>query len=418
MEEENKTIQSPRRERGNGRLAFLIVAAVILIYFGFEVYSAYFGGLETEPAIHVTVNDSFNAVGWFFRDESVIEGKEYGSVKHVVYSGEHVQQDAPLATIYADEQSLEASRQLEPLDNKIKLLDSALQSSNDEADSAKLDQLITLALQQTAEQVRNGSGSSLSSAAETLRTLSLRRESSSVSSADITAARDALAAERDSLNAQLAGKTRQITTPESGYFSDIVDGYESTLTLEAMQDLSLDSFHELTSYKPESGVQTGTMGKIIQGFSWYLAAEIPADQAKRLRVGQKLRVDFTQASLESDVTVYSLIEERDSETAVVVLEGTNFNPEMVSMREQPIEIIIATYTGLRVPKQALRMEDDNIGVYILSGSVEKFKTIKKLYEADDYYVVEQSATDAGALVAKDQIIVSGKNLKNNMVVRT
>ncbi len=418
MEEETTIKQPPRRERGSGRLAFLIVAAVILIYFGFEIYSAYFSSLETEPAVHVTVNDSFNTVGWFFRDESVIEGKEYGSVKHVVYNGEHVQQDAPLATIYADEQSLETSRQLEPLENKIKLLDNALQSSNDEADAAKIDQLITLALQQTAEQVRSGSGSSLSSSADNLRTLSLRRESSSVSSADIQAARDALAAQRDSLNAQLFGKTRQITTPVSGYFSDIVDGYETVLTPSALKSMSLDDFHSLTQNKPETTVQTGTMGKIIQGFSWYLAAEIPAEQARRLRVGQKLRVDFTQASLESTVTVYALTEERDSETALVVLEGTNFNSEMVSMREQPIEIIVATYTGLRVPKQALRMEDNNIGVYILSGSVEKFKTIKKLYEADDYYVVEQSATDAGALVAKDQIIVRGKNLKNNMVVRT
>ena len=221
-----------------------------------------------------------------------------------------------------------------------------------------------------------------------------------------------------SLNAQLLGKTRQITTPVSGYFSDIVDGYETVLTPSALESMSLDNFHSLTQNKPETTVQTGTMGKIIQGFSWYLAAEIPAEQARRLRVGQKLRVDFTQASLESTVTVYALTEERDSETALVVLEGTNFNSEMVSMREQPIEIIVATYTGLRVPKQALRMEDNNIGVYILSGSVEKFKTIKKLYEADDYYVVEQSATDAGALVAKDQIIVRGKNLKNNMVVRT
>ena len=101
-----------------------------------------------------------------------------------------------------------------------------------------------------------------------------------------------------------------------------------------------------------------------------------------------------------------------------MLEGTSFDNEMVSMRSQPIEIIIASYTGLRVPKQAVRMDGNEIGVYILSGSVEKFKTIHKLYETDSYYVVEQSATDAGALVAKDQIIVRGKNLQNNMVVRT
>ena len=57
-------------------------------------------------------------------------------------------------------------------------------------------------------------------------------------------------------------------------------------------------------------------------------------------------------------------------------------------------------------------------VYILSGGVQKSKIIKTLYETEDYYVVEQSATNADMLVEQDQIIVSGRNLQNNMVVRT
>ena len=169
------------------------------------------------------------------------------------------------------------------------------------------------------------------------------------------------------------------------------------------------------------------LGKIIEGFTWYLVAEVPAEQADRLSVGQDLRVNFTQASLESPVTVYSILDERGSETSLLVLEGTEFNSEMVSMREQPVEIILQTYSGLKVPKAAVRMEPvtDSEGnvtertvVYILSGGVQKSKIIKTLYETEDYYVVEQSATNADMLVEQDQIIVSGRNLQNNMVVRT
>ena len=165
---------------------------------------------------------------------------------------------------------------------------------------------------------------------------------------------------------------------------------------------------------------------MIQGFSWYLVSEISAEDASRFSEGQSLRVNFTQASLETPVTVYSVLKERNSDTALLVLEGTEFNSEMVSMRQQPIEIILATYTGLRVPKEAVSVQEttdsdgvttSTTGVFILSGSFQKFKTINKLYEADDYYVVEQSATDVNMLVEQDQIIVSGKNLQNNMVVK-
>ena len=131
--------------------------------------------------------------------------------------------------------------------------------------------------------------------------------------------------------------------------------------------------------------------------------------------------------MESKVTVHSINHQGNSDTALLVMEGTEFSSEMVSMREQPVEIIIASYTGLSVPKSALRVEEwtdsngekhKDTGVFILSGSVRKFKVINKLYETDDSYIVEQSATDSDMLVEQDQVIVRGTDLKDNTVVKT
>ena len=118
--------------------------------------------------------------------------------------------------------------------------------------------------------------------------------------------------------------------------------------------------------------------------------------------GQSLRVNFTQATIETPVTVYAIIQEHGSDTALLILEGTEFSSEMVSMRSQAVEIILATYSGLKVPKSAVRMwkrptaqeRTAADGVYILSGGVQKSKIINPLYETEDYYVVEQSATNA------------------------
>lgn len=413
------------RSNVNGRLIFLLVAAVIVLYLGYKIISAFSVGIETVPAVQVTVNDSITAQGWFFRDEIPVSGSTGESVKHIVYSGERVQQSAPLAIVYSDADALALSQQLDPLENRIDLLNTALQSATDGSDASKLDQMIVLSLQQMAEQTKNGSGTALNTSAESLRTLALRREADSVDTAAITAERDALVMERDSLNAQLSGHTTQLTAPVTGYFSEVVDGYEEILTLDALEDLTVDRFRELTETTPV--VNDQAWGKMIQGFTWYLVAEISQEDADRLSVGRSLRVNFTQASLETPVTVYSIVKDRASETALVVLSGTEFNSEMVSMRQQPVEIIIATYTGLRVPKEAVYVQEtttsdgqtnNQTGVFILSGSFQKFKIINKLYETEDYYVVEQSATNSDMLVEQDQIIVSGKNLQNNMVVKT
>ena len=333
MEQAKQNNQKHNRKptRPNRRAVFLIAAAALAVYLVIVVISAFSNVRETEPAVHVSVNDSFMSTGWFFRDEQIVSGSASGSVKHVVYSGERVQQDAALALVYADEQSLALSREIEPLENRIRLLDSALETVGNTSDSANVDQMITLTIQQMADQAKTGQGNGMSSSADTLRTLSLQSVSSSVDTLDIQSERDALEAERAALEQQLSGQTTELTAPISGYYSEVVDGYENVLTRAALENLTLGEFRTLTQ-SPEKIDAGQVLGKMIQGFTWYLAAEIPTEQADRLSEGQDLRVNFTQASLETPVSVYSIIREHGSDTALLVLEGTEFNSEMVSMR--------------------------------------------------------------------------------------
>lgn len=426
MEQKQKTKPARQQKRDRSHLVFMMIAAVVLLYIGRSFLGIFSAAPETTPAMRVTVNDSFTADGWFVRDEITIKGGGE-SVKHIVYSGERVQKNAPLAVVYGDDEALELSRQLDPLDDRISQLDTALQTANDSSDTAKIDQQITLAIQNLAAETKEGSGSVLTSSSASLRTLSLRRAADQLDSASIRAERDSLSAQRDSLQQSLSGRTAELKAPCSGYFSEIVDGFEDTLKPASLSGLTVARFRELTSKAPETRHSSSTLGKMVQGFSWYLACEIPAKQAERLQIGQELKVNFTQASLTSPVTVYAVNWEHDDDTALLVLEGTDFNSGMVSMRQQPVEIIIASYTGLRVPKSALRVEEwtdsngelhKDTGVFILSGTVRKFKVINKLYETEDSYIVEQSATDSDMLVEQDQVIVRGTDLKDNTVVKT
>ena len=87
---------------------------------------------------------------------------------------------------------MDLSRQLDPLEERISLLDTALQSASTAQTSQKLDQVITLTIEQLAEQVKEGSGSSVASAASSLRTLSLRREAGNDDTNEVSAEHDAL----------------------------------------------------------------------------------------------------------------------------------------------------------------------------------------------------------------------------------
>ena len=192
-----------------------------------------------------------------------------------------------MAIIYSDQESMDLSRQLDPLEERISLLDTALQSASDSSNIAKLDQVITLTIEQLAEQVKEGSGSSVASAASSLRTLSLRREAGNVDTDEVSAERDALVSEQSSLEHQLTGRTTELTASSSGYFSEVVDGYESILTPSSLDEMTVEQFDKTVAQQP-SAENSNSLGKIVKGFNWYLAAKIPAEQAERLQVGREL----------------------------------------------------------------------------------------------------------------------------------
>lgn len=247
--------QNPSRENGGdggNRVVFIIAAVLMVIYLGGRLSNAFSAAPETTPALHVTVNDSFTSDGWFFRDEEPIDNATGSSVKHIVYSGERVQQDAPLAIIYSDQESMDLSRQLDPLEERISLLDTALQSTSDSSNIAKLDQVITLTIEQLAEQVKEGSGSSVASAASSLRTLSLRREAGNVDTNEVSAEHDALVSEQSSLEHQLTGRTTELTASSSGYFSEVVDGYESILTPSSLDEMTVEQFDKTVAQQPSA----------------------------------------------------------------------------------------------------------------------------------------------------------------------
>ena len=102
MGQQTKSTKSkPRKRRNDGgnRVVFIIAAVLMVIYLGGRLSNAFSAAPETTPALHVTVNDSFTSDGWFFRDEEPIDNATGSSVKHIVYSGERVQQDLSLIHI-------------------------------------------------------------------------------------------------------------------------------------------------------------------------------------------------------------------------------------------------------------------------------------------------------------------------------
>lgn len=433
MEQEKKRTKLYRRRR-NSNTVVVLVGTIALLYLILQTVHALSNHVTTVAATRVTVENSIECSGIFIRDEVLVESLTSSTVKQLVSTGERVKKQSELAVSYAGESALETSRELELLEDEVALLRAALRSAGDFSDTARLDQQLTSAMRTLNAQVKDGIVTDARDTADSLREQSLRRAAGGLEAESLKKELNTLEDRMESLSSRVSGQTRSIRSPATGYFSESIDGYEGILTAELLETLSYEQLLEILEDDEPQVDENTALGKIVCGFSWYFAVPLPLDEAQRMRVNAKVSLRFSQTGEVVEGSVYAIRKSDDDAHALVILTGDRFTPSIVSLRKQEIDLILATYTGLKVPKEAVRVETETktnedgtetttsrIGVYIMSGSFARFKEITQIYEADTYYVVRQEITGprtVNALVMQDLIIVEGKEIEDKKVLKS
>ena len=169
---------------------------------------------------------------------------------------------------------------------------------------------------------------------------------------------------------------------------------------------------------------TSTVGRLIHGSTWYYAAVISEADAAALTKGQSLSLAFSGADASLPVTVESIGDSEDGKR-LLVLSGSRYLSSVSMLRAQSAELILESYTGLRVPKNALRIDgEQQLGVYCRIGRQVWFKPVELLYQGEDYCLVKPGEIRAVresdyifySLRAGDEVIVSAEDLFNGKVL--
>ena len=145
--------------------------------------------------------------------------------------------------------------------------------------------------------------------------------------------------------------------------------------------------------------------------------------------GKKYTLAFPDSGDEEiDMSLYKVVSETDSATAVAVFRVNVLPSDFGYKRFHCAEIVLNSLEGISVPKKALRVVDGVEGVYILVGDVIRFRAVERIAEKDNYYVAklktnkelfEESVNDevlVKSLSLYDNIIVSGKDLFDGKIV--
>lgn len=409
-----------KRFRLNPALLIIVFLAVLCTaYITVRILGTLSQKIESVTVTKMTAYESITGTGWLVRDEETINSTQSENVKHLVSSGDKVGVGTVLAEVYSNESAMNYAKQLDALNDNIALLQSAMQSAGNYSDAAKVDQMIANQLKSISVLVEDGICTQLSDYSYELRQLSLRRNATMLNMENIQSEISSLSSQRDTLATRVEHQTSQIQANASGYFTEVVDGYERILSYDQISDLDASGFESLVEKEPKQS--QSTFGKIVKGFSWHFAMPISAEEASGLRVGRSVTLRFSQIAQDIDAKVVLINYDESGERALLVLESNYISNEILVGRKMSVEVILNSHTGLKVPTDAVHLVEDDagnkqLGVYILTGSTSRFKLINPIYQGENYYIVAQENSEK-ALVAGDNVIVYGLNLADGKALK-
>lgn len=412
-------------KQGNALVNFVIMllAAALACYLGFYVWDSLTTPFTTTYAYDYTVHDGVQTQGWLAREESVLPAQT-GIVDLTRGEGEKVGVGQTIALVHRDSQAVATQEELNRLVEEIALLDYALGQGDSTVSTAKLDETILRSLVELRANSSRQDFTQLEDQALKLKSLVLKRDYTYGQTLDpslLAVRRQELAKQYQNLKSQSSGATSRIQASESGVFSALVDGYETLLTPKAIFSMPPSQLDQLKATQVNGG---GAPGKLITSQRWYFVTALDTEHAARLKVGQTVTLGFTG---DFDQEVSMLVEhigENENGRHTVVFSSDQFLTRTTLLRAQSAELIYASYTGLRVPKTALRMVEKTVtdpeskesktvnmmGVYAVVGGRAEFKPAKVVTEGSDYYVLAPDSQGGRALRSGDRIIVRATDL--------
>ena len=412
----------------------VVGVVAVMIYFAVNIAGYLINPLTTTTAYLYRSDDAVTVSGYVVREEQVLPDSE-GLLYITRAEGEKVARGKGVATVYHDQETLAMAQELEQKELELEQLEYAQSVASGSQEVLKLDESLIQGIFSLKGEVAREDLTAAGQESSTLRTLVLKRDFTYQGKDNVEEEIKALQQEIRSLTSATRQGSTTITAPVSGTYSAVVDGYEAVLTPDVLDTLTPQSLRALQA----DSTLSSNVGKLILGNTWYYAAAVSSDALADLAEGDEVSLRFA-SGLEKDIPMtVSSIGQAENGEAVVVLSTDRYLTITTLLRRQNAQLISRSYTGIRIPKEALRVvtetyvdeegreqEQRMTGVYCVLGLTARFKPVEVVYQGEDYYLVEadpsvmeglsEDQLELRTLRSGDEVIVTARDVYDGKVI--
>ncbi len=402
------------------RILLLGLSVLVLVYFVYQFYQAAHESVRTEVARQSTVKDTVDTELFVVRDESFLETTSDGILIPLVPSGSRVAAGEGVVAVFDSDAAASRYAELNKVEENLARYNRLNQQKGTYAVNLNaLGKRISQDVIDLAELVDGRDLTDMQEQVYDVRDQILARQIATGETVALDNKVTELTSRQKSLSNKAAGYDT-LVSENSGFFIDSVDGYELATKYSKVSKLTPEDIEKLLKSDPEE-VSDKVIGKVSTNFDWYLLCSLDADTAKTLKKGETVTIDLPYSAVRSvNATVASKSKADRKDRVAVVFKCNRMNAYIASLRKEEGQIILKTYTGLKIPTDAIRTAaDGKEGVYVLEGKIAKFKQLRTVYTEDDYVISSETPQEGetGDYVSLyDSVILGGKDLYDGKIL--
>lgn len=387
--------------------------ALLLIYLAVQLYTVMNRTYRSEIAIPYQLTDNVMLDGVLVYEETPLEG--HGIIGYLVEDGARVAGGNVVAEVYTSEEQAQLREELTQIEKRIALLQKA-QNTNASGEISVISAQMKTDLYNLLDVLDSTNMDGFSEAADAYLLSANRLQVYTGEETDYTPQIEELQNRRDGIRSRL-GSLTTIEAGQAGYFVSADNCcflQADRETLDEMKPAQLQAFLQGNPEKPADG----SIGKIISGYVWYYYGVCDLKTAEKFEnASGKQQISFPGKEEETlPVTIQRVDVDVDAGLATVVLRCEYTNQEVLKLCHQTAQVDFNTYSGLRIDKKALHILDNQKGVYIKYGSIERWRKIQVVYENEDYILVPAKPNEESELKIYDEVIVEGSDLRDGKLL--
>ena len=400
----------------------VLAAVVIVIYFAAEMYGVANKAFTTQTVYEQTVLETVDAKMYIIRDETPLSTTATGVTVPLADNGERVSKGSTIAAVFPSELSAENYVEAQSLEQKLeayKKIDGQLKLAN--VDLNKLNGEIRNNFISMLNSAYNNDFSSLGEFKLSFAEKLSRKQISLGNEVDCKSQIDELSSEISALQSA-STPTDILTAQEAGYYVSKLDGYENHLTSADIDTLTKEILEDAFKAK-KNDTPEGSIGKIIDGYNWYIATIVDSAKVSELTKGSSVKLILNDSDKDTVKTYIHSVKAVDKDESLIVFRCNLMNDSLAELRIVDGKIVVNDYTGLKVSRDAVRLDEDgNQGVYVRRGNIINFRSVNIIYSEDSFIIASKPSAESGIeleythLKLYDEVIISGKELKDGMVI--